>query len=217
VLGVDLDASHDDIRQAYVDLALEHHPDRGQDGDPDTRRREWRMREVNAAWTVLRNPGRRAAYDRELRGERGAFEEGPARPRAPRTTPVRPAAGPQASSPSAIEVPARAAPWLRFGPLAVLLAVLAAIVVFTAYATQRDRDAVPGVEVETTPPYAEGSCVLLGSVAGRVTPVPVGDCATGGSYRVERVTDLGRPCPPPTETFAVSDQKLQLCLAPARP
>jgi hypothetical protein len=225
VLGVDPGASHDEIKQAYVALALEHHPDRGRSDPTDRQARqqaEWRIREINAAWTVLRSPGRRAAYDRELRGEPPLGSR--SAPRPARTTPVRPggddgrgAPGSGGPAPPGFEVPAPAAPWLRFGPAAVIVVILAAIFVFTAYAVQRDTERPPGVRVETNPTFAEGSCVLLGSVGGRVTPVPVGDCATGGAYRVEEVGDLGRPCPRGTEAFQVPEERLQICLAPARP
>jgi hypothetical protein len=58
VLGVDVAASPDEVRSAYRLAARDHHPDAG--GDPG------RMRDLNAAWHVLGDPGRRAAYDREL-------------------------------------------------------------------------------------------------------------------------------------------------------
>jgi curved DNA-binding protein CbpA len=58
VLGVDRTATPEEVRAAYRLAARDHHPDAG--GDPG------RMRDVNAAWHVLGNPVRRAAYDREL-------------------------------------------------------------------------------------------------------------------------------------------------------
>jgi hypothetical protein len=58
VLGVPRTASLDQVRAAYRAAARDHHPDAG--GSPD------RMRELNAAWRVLGDPVRRAAYDREL-------------------------------------------------------------------------------------------------------------------------------------------------------
>lgn len=57
VLGVAVDADTDEIRQAYLRLARAHHPDRGS-GDAGNR-----MRDLNAAWAVLGDPARRAAYD----------------------------------------------------------------------------------------------------------------------------------------------------------
>jgi curved DNA-binding protein CbpA len=58
VLGVDVTASPDEVRAAYRLAARDHHPDAGGDAG--------RMQEVNAAWHVLGDPVRRAAYDREL-------------------------------------------------------------------------------------------------------------------------------------------------------
>jgi hypothetical protein len=48
-----------EIRRAYLRLARAHHPDRG-GRDPE------RMRRINAAWAVLGDDARRAAYDAEL-------------------------------------------------------------------------------------------------------------------------------------------------------
>jgi hypothetical protein len=59
VLGVAPSAPAAEIRQAYVALAREHHPDR-EGGDADT------MRAVNEAWATLSDPARRARYDRSL-------------------------------------------------------------------------------------------------------------------------------------------------------
>lgn len=57
-LGVARSASPDEVRAAYRAAARDHHPDAG--GDPH------RMQAVNAAWRVLGDPVRRAAYDRSL-------------------------------------------------------------------------------------------------------------------------------------------------------
>lgn len=64
VLGVSRSASAEQVRAAYRAAARDHHPDAG--GDPS------RMRAVNAAWQVLGDPGRRAAYDRQLAGREPA-------------------------------------------------------------------------------------------------------------------------------------------------
>jgi len=63
-LGVPPTASAAEIRAAYVALAREHHPDRlGQRAPADRDRAAQRMARVNAAWTLLSDPARRAAYD----------------------------------------------------------------------------------------------------------------------------------------------------------
>lgn len=66
-LGVAPTASAADIRAAYVALARRHHPDR-MGGSSEQARSEAaaRMARVNAAWTVLSDPGKRAAYDARL-------------------------------------------------------------------------------------------------------------------------------------------------------
>jgi hypothetical protein len=60
VLGVPRSAPSADVRQAYVELARQHHPDRP-GGDAET------MRAVNEAWATLGDPARRAQYDLSLR------------------------------------------------------------------------------------------------------------------------------------------------------
>ena len=67
VLGVPPAASDREIRAAYLQRARAHHPDRQAGADVATRRRsEARMQQVNRAWAVLGDPGRRAAYDAAL-------------------------------------------------------------------------------------------------------------------------------------------------------
>lgn len=59
-LGVPVDASTDEIRAAYRSLARVLHPDRSESAvDPKD------MAALNEAWFVLRDRGRRAAYDRD--------------------------------------------------------------------------------------------------------------------------------------------------------
>ncbi|WP_322794989.1 DnaJ domain-containing protein, partial [Tepidiforma sp.] len=58
-LEVAATASLEEIRAAYRRLARAHHPDT----NPDPAAAE-RMRRLNEAWEVLRDPVRRADYDR---------------------------------------------------------------------------------------------------------------------------------------------------------
>src|SRR5512134_572494 len=60
VLGVDRDATKDDLKKAYRKLALQCHPDRNP-GDKDAERR---FKELNEAYEVLKDSQKRAAYDR---------------------------------------------------------------------------------------------------------------------------------------------------------
>ncbi|WP_333834269.1 DnaJ domain-containing protein, partial [Rubrimonas sp.] len=59
VLGVAKGASDEDIKKAYRKLAKELHPDR----NSDDKSLEAKFKEVNAAYEVLRDPQKRAAYD----------------------------------------------------------------------------------------------------------------------------------------------------------
>jgi len=73
VLGVQRDASEADIKKAYRKLAMECHPDRN-DGDKAA---EEKFKVVTEAYEVLRDPDKRAAYDRfGHQGVRGAGASG---------------------------------------------------------------------------------------------------------------------------------------------
>jgi hypothetical protein len=63
VLGVAATASHDEVRAAYRAAARRVHPDAGGSAGE--------MQRLNGAWYVLRDPGRRAAYDRSVRDGAG--------------------------------------------------------------------------------------------------------------------------------------------------
>ncbi len=60
VLGVARDASEDEIKKAYRQLAFKFHPDR----NPDDADAEAKFKEAAEAYEVLRDPQKRARYDR---------------------------------------------------------------------------------------------------------------------------------------------------------
>lgn len=59
ILGLNRDASEDDIKKAYRKLAMKHHPDR----NPDNPSSEEKFKEAKQAYEVLSDPNKRAAYD----------------------------------------------------------------------------------------------------------------------------------------------------------
>src|SRR3972149_2062481 len=71
ILGVDRNASNDDLKAAFRRLARQYHPD--VNNAPDA---EERFKEINEAYAVLSDADRRAAYDRfghaGVRGPSGA-------------------------------------------------------------------------------------------------------------------------------------------------
>lgn len=59
VLGVDKNASDDEIKKAYRKLAKEYHPDRNKSPDAETK-----FKEISEAYEVLSDSQKRAQYDR---------------------------------------------------------------------------------------------------------------------------------------------------------
>ena len=79
-LGVERNASEDDIRKAYRKLAMQFHPDR----NPNDKQAEERFKEINEAYQVLSDSQKRTHYDRlgsdysnwQRRGAPGDFNWG---------------------------------------------------------------------------------------------------------------------------------------------
>lgn len=59
-LGVEKNASADEIKKAYRKKAMKYHPDQNK----DDKKAETKFKEVNAAYDVLKDEQKRAAYDR---------------------------------------------------------------------------------------------------------------------------------------------------------
>ncbi len=71
LLGVDRNATDDQIKRAFRALARKYHPD----SSPDDPEAEARFKEINVAYETLRDPERRRRYDHF--GEEGARGAGP--------------------------------------------------------------------------------------------------------------------------------------------
>lgn len=59
ILGVEKNASEEEIKKAYKKLALQYHPDK----NPDNKEAEERMKEINDAYTTLSDPDKKRQYD----------------------------------------------------------------------------------------------------------------------------------------------------------
>ena len=59
ILGIDRNASDDDIKKAFRKLAFQYHPDRNSDGGATEK-----FKEINEAYEVLSSPDKRSTYDR---------------------------------------------------------------------------------------------------------------------------------------------------------
>jgi molecular chaperone DnaJ len=60
ILGVGRDASSEELKKAYRQLALKYHPDR----NPGDKESEEKFKEINEAYSCLCDPDKRAHYDR---------------------------------------------------------------------------------------------------------------------------------------------------------
>lgn len=70
ILGVKRDASEQELKKAYRQLALKHHPDR----NPGSKPSEDKFKEINEAYEVLSDPQKRQRYD--TYGHAGVSTEG---------------------------------------------------------------------------------------------------------------------------------------------
>jgi curved DNA-binding protein CbpA len=163
-LGASPEATREQLRQQYLRLARQLHPDRFMTA-PDAERQvaERRMREVTVAWGVLGDEQQRARYDAHL--ARVATARAPATPTF-RPPPRMPSAATLRGSdshlppltydptpPSPDEVVAAHRMSKRV-PIFVALAILLGIFVGSAYAGTHASDAPNGMRATTTVPEA---------------------------------------------------------------
>ena len=59
ILGIDRNASENDIKKAYKKLALKYHPDR----NPGNKKAEEKFKEISGAYAVLSDPSKKQQYD----------------------------------------------------------------------------------------------------------------------------------------------------------
>jgi hypothetical protein len=202
VLGIGPDATDSEIRAAYRARARALHPDHRRRADPDA---DTQMAAVNRAWATLRDPSARAAYDRSI----GvgvppplASEEGPRR--APSDPP------PVHDSP-----PGCLMPLAGVGPWVVVLALLAAIFVFTAYAGSNGGGATDTADNAGDQPLTRvrdlrGSCIGLANGA-----VIVVDCFTVPNEGViVAQASVGAACPDGTTEWLIRQQEVLACTQP---
>jgi len=71
VLGIDRDASDEEIKRAFRQLAFKYHPDHNPNNEAGEK-----FKEVNEAYEVLSDPEKRAAYDRFGHGGVDGWEQG---------------------------------------------------------------------------------------------------------------------------------------------
>jgi curved DNA-binding protein CbpA len=69
-LGLRHDATNSQIKRRWRELAREHHPDRAAGDREEAARLTTRMARINAAYDLLRDTGRRAAWDSSPGGRR---------------------------------------------------------------------------------------------------------------------------------------------------
>jgi hypothetical protein len=202
VLGVRPSASPAEVRSAYLRLARESHPDRYVDAGPiEHAAAERRMQEITEAWRVVGDAGRRRRYDRDVLGSErepaeGRRPNGTAGERAPFAMRADGTAEEYLDHVDATARLVRALPWV------LVMAVLALIFVFTAYAVTGDG---PGAGTATLHP---GDCVLVDS--GPM--VRAATCGSPGARVIDSIVAPSSPCPSDTERLQPASGSSALCL-----
>lgn len=198
-LGVSPTSTTPEIHDAYRALAGRFHPDRRASASPADRAvAERRMREINEAWHVLRDPQRRRDYDRSrttaATARSTATVRTAPRPADPDLRIERASATRHSTQLGVI----RGLPWIA------LVVLLLGIVVATAYADRESDEPV------TAPRPDVGDCIDLR--AGLT--VTIVDCDGPHQYRIEARVPGPDGCPPGTEARRLGNDSRFDCLSP---
>ena len=200
-LGSSPTASTDELRQAYRGLAQRLHPDRQVGATPAERAlAERRMREVNQAWEVLRDPERRRRYDEARLGS----ARRPAAPVRPNAAAVAPSAEPDDDLVDVAPAHGVAAGLFRHLPWVLLVVLFVGIFIFSAYASNPGKRSV----IPTTTVVQAGSCVDV--VAGPSTTVV--PCSGPHDLRIELRVEQASLCPAGTEPRRLGTDGLVDCV-----
>ncbi|MGD9793572.1 MAG: J domain-containing protein [Acidimicrobiia bacterium] len=194
-LGLEPDATPQQIKQAYRTLARMMHPDVA--GTDEVRRAD-AMSELNEAFRILRDPERRRRYDASLRGEVLAPE-----------TP----AGEVAERPDWL-VDESPEPMVftrlpKVFVVGVLGAALFILFIISLFAFRSDDpinsvDPVDGV-------VSVGSCVAVGNVGGQVGET---SCNGAEDGTVMALVGFDQDCPTGTFTFQSESVSTKVCVKP---
>lgn len=195
VLGVSSTASADEIRVSYRGRARLVHPDRAGSSADDTEL----MAQVNEAYRVLCDPGRRADYDRLLRLGTAIDTQGHDEDESPfsRDEQVAEPPPPPRHSPISPSGPARL-PW----KLMLVTAVLGSAVVLVAAAVTDPPSEEPPdgilrsgscVEIEANGDAREISCTGDGDIVVELL-LPTGARCPGGTLAHRDRLGLGTAC-----------------------
>ncbi len=218
-LGLPSTATQPEIRRAFRSLARELHPDRHHQSAPDqAEAASRRMREVNAAWAVLSSPTAKELYDLDLTlamARRGPGQTVPGAPvgggRGGAGTATRPRFATADEAPARYQSGPDGHPVVRGVLWVLVLGVLAAIFVFTAYAAGGSSEEQP--PAPTTPTTAAARVQRGDCVRELVGAMDLVDCATPHDAEVLDVVPIGRPCPAPAREVYLPNQQESACLA----
>jgi hypothetical protein len=237
LLGVDPDASPEELHRAYRHRARLLHPD-GQAGRTaaEMASAQAAMSRLNEAWSVLRDPETRRRYDRRGSGYSGpgGWEDlGDGRAGGPgdydRDGGYEGGDWPDGEWDESGPYPGFSARevglahgrrrWLTAGPAVVLVGIMMVIFIFSAYA----GPSTPPPTTPSTPTTNAAGLTLLGQCLDAQSGIDaVTDCTRPNGGRVVAVPGSGQGCPAGTTVHLLSDHSQVVCLdlrtaSPGRP